>query len=145
MLVILPKPFSGASIVSAFVKASQYEESSKVKFVPERKVESFRYELSPFRLVTHEISVFAKRWYSENKHLFSKETKWFEDNGLIFSLQPVVLDENYSRINISIRYVFDVDQGGGVYVATDPTYPEFEQIRLIFEMILVRFQSFLAE
>ena len=141
MLVKLPRQCSGQEIVEAFKVASTFQERPEKQWGPHEFISKFQYEPGSVKQTIRSMGVrvwptsLRKRWV-----LFGEKI-WKPDFNPKFTLTPVVLSNRYDEVEVAVNYVYDVDQGGGEYVATDPHTPQFEHIRPQLERILGDFYA----
>lgn len=144
MRVKLPRRCSGREIVGAFKAASTFQESPGRRWRPEGFKVQFQYERGSVRQTIRRMGVCVRPSSLKKKWGLFGEMVWKLDHNTTFTLAPVVLSDHYDAVRIDVDYVYEVDQGGGEYVATDPHSPEFEHIRPQLETILNGFYTLLA-
>ena len=139
MLINLPRQCSGQEIVDAFKAASSFQESPEKKWCASEVIDEFQYEPGSVLQTIRSIGVKAVPHFFKKRWVFFGEKVWKEDYNPSFTLQSVVLKGNYEKVDIKVAYIYDVNQAGNSFVATNPHHPEFEHVRPQFEKILARF------
>ena len=140
MIVKLPKVAVGSKIVEAFMRANLHRIDDNHKWMASEFVDEYQYELGAVsqKSVLNK-GVTAHSFSFEKKYVFWGKKVWKKDSNLMFKLKPVVLDQEYKKVDIEIVYIYDVDQGGIEYVATNPHDSEFKKIEPQLKDMLERF------
>jgi len=141
MLVKLPRQCSGQEVVEAFKTASTFQEGSGKQYAPHEFVDKFQYEPGSVKQTIRSMGIRVWPASLRKKWVLFGEKVWKPDFNPKFTLTPVVLSNCYNEVEVAVEYVYDVDQGGGEYVATDPHTPQFEHIRPQLEKILGNFYA----
>lgn len=139
MLIKLPRQCSGQEVVEAFKDASTFQEKPDRKWDSHMFIGEFQYEPGSVRQTVRSMGVRALPSSLRKKWGVFGQKVWKLDSNAVVVLNPVELSNRYDEVRVAVEYVYDVDQGGHEYVATDPSTPEFEYIRVQLEKILDNF------
>jgi hypothetical protein len=139
MIVRLLRQCSGQEVVTAFKSAATFDEAVESKWQPHEFVDKFQYKPGSVRQTIRSMGVWVRPSFLRKKWVLFGKKVWKLDSSLTFTLEPVALTNNYDEVEVAVRYVYDIDQGGYEYVATSPHSPQFEHIRPQFERFLANF------
>lgn len=139
MLVKLPHRCTGEEIVRVFKATSAFQETFEKQWVSKEFVGEFQYEPCPVRRTIRSIGVWVRPSFLRKKWVLFGKKVWKPDPNTEFMLEPVVLACYHDEVELTIRHVYEINQGGIEYVATSPHSPQFEHIRPQFERILASF------
>lgn len=135
MRVKLPRSCSGAEIVDAFKAAATFDEGENRWKAYEIGV-THQYEPGSVRQTIRSKGAETFPSYLRKKWIFFGKKVWKPNAWKTFRLNPVMLSDTYSEVEIAVEYIYNVDQGGFQHVATNPNHPQFEDIRPQFERII---------
>jgi len=138
MKIILPKPYKGKDIITAAERL--FFESGEQKATASVFVDEFQYEFidGMAKQTPRSKGVKIQNYYSA-KTLFKKEIIWKKwGDALKTEIEPLVLEEDYSEIDLDIEYAYDANELGD-FVLKDPSNRNFKDISSIIEKIVTEF------
>src|SRR3989344_4308049 len=141
MLVKLPGSYRGHEIVKALKEASDFAESKNKRWEGQEFIFEFQYEPGSAKQTVRSMGIRIGQYFLGRKCILWGSMVWKREPCIEFRLRPLVLQKIYKSIEVDVEYVYDMDQGGYVKVATNPKNPHFEDIRSPLEKILAQLFS----